>query len=274
MTRGSRVLVLAAALLFLPGFSGAQAPAPALDDAAIERFLLKARIIRTRGVSKGVTGSLRVTLTDGTLTHDAHVQTIDESRLQYPTRAGVEFNFRDSWRFNIAAYRIDRLLGLNLVPVSVERRYQAIPGAFTWWVDDVLMDEEERYTRKVSAPDGDCWNAQMRLVRVFDALIDNTDRNLGNLLITKTWQVWAIDHTRAFRPSKTLRKPQNLTHIDRALLERLKALDAASLEGAARGYISANDIRTLLARRDAIVAHFAAAGETALYERPKHCPVR
>jgi hypothetical protein len=268
------MLVIAAVLILLPGLPAAQGPALPLDDAAIEAFLAKARVIRTQGVAKGVTGSLRVTLTDGTLTHDAHVQMIDESRVQYATRAGVEFNFRDSWRFNIAAYRIDRLLGLDLVPVSVERRYQARPGAFTWWVDDVLMDEEERYTKKVGAPDTECWNAQMRLVRVFDALIDNTDRNLGNLLITKSWRLWAIDHTRAFRPSKTLRKPQNLTHIDRVTLERMKALNVETLGKAAKRHISTDDIRALLARRDAIVAHFAAAGETALYQRPENCPAR
>jgi len=39
----------------------------------------------------------------------------------------------------------------------------------------------------------------MWVVRLFDQLIYNTDRNLGNLLIDKSWRLWMIDHTRAFK---------------------------------------------------------------------------
>ena len=39
----------------------------------------------------------------------------------------------------------------------------------------------------------------MQIVRLFDQLIYNIDRNLGNLMITNDWTIWAIDHTRAFR---------------------------------------------------------------------------
>jgi hypothetical protein len=263
----SAVLVL----LFLASATGAQSPPESLDDAGVETFLWTARIVKKANVSKGITNSLRVTLSDGTRTHDAHVQSVDEAKNQYTTMSGTELNFRDSWRFNVAAYRIDRLLGLNLVPVSIERRWEVKEAAFTWWVDDVAMDEGERLKRKTSAPDSECWNAQMRLIRVFDQLIDNIDRNVGNVLITKNWRVWAIDHTRAFRPSTTPRKPENLTHIDRDTLERLKGLDEATLRAATKNYITAVDVRTLLKRRDAIVAQFEKAAPAAIFDRHASC---
>ena len=98
--------------------------APALSDAEIEQFLLHARVTKTKGINKGVTGSLKATLTDGKLTHDAHMQTIDQRLQQFAgSNGGVEFDFRDSWTFNLAAFKIDRLIGLNMVPVSVARRY-------------------------------------------------------------------------------------------------------------------------------------------------------
>ena len=226
------------------------------SDAEIEQFLRKAKVIKTRNIGKGVTNSVRVTLTDGTITHDAHVQSIDEAKVRFDGTQGTELNFRDSWRFNVAAYRIDRMIGLNLVPVSVERSLQSRAAAFTWWIDDVLMDEGERSKTDQQPPNIACYNAMMRGLRVFDQLIDNIDRNAGNFVITKSWRLWGIDHTRAFRYSKTPRKPEHLTQIDRSVLEKLRGLNFPEMKQALRSYLPDSDIRNVLARRDAIVAHF------------------
>ena len=67
-------------------------------------------------------------MTDESLTHETHIQTIDESKREFKGAQGTEFNFRDYWGFNIAAYKIDRLLGLGMVPVSVERRFGSPPS--------------------------------------------------------------------------------------------------------------------------------------------------
>ena len=243
------------------------AQAGPLTDAQIEQFLATARVVQTRGIGKGVTDSIRATLSDGTLTHDAQIQTIDETKREFRTKQGLELNFRDSWHFNVAAYRIDRLLRLELVPVSVARSWRNTPGAFTWWIDDVLMDEGERLKRKLPPPDSRCWLDQRGLVRMFDQLIDNTDRNLGNMLIAKNWRIWAIDHTRAFRSSNSPKNLTELTGIDRAVFARLEALDFAAVKQAVDGHIRDSDIRRLLSRRDAIVAHLKTLGEAALYDR-------
>lgn len=267
LSRRGFALALAVTLVGLPTAPAAQPDATPLSDAAIEEFLRTARVLRTRATGKGVTGSLRATLSNGTTTHDAHIQTIDRSKSEFRARGVVEFNFRDTWKFNVAAYRIDRMLGLALVPVSVERRWSGQPAAFTWWVDDVLMDEGERLAQTIPMPNPGCWSEQMRLVRMFDQLIDNVDRNTGNILITNTWRVWAIDHTRAFRALNEPRSPEHLTRIDRTILERLKTLDFVSLRREVGRYLSPADLRALLSRRDAIVAHFVSAGEPVLYDR-------
>ena len=103
-----------------PAAAPAASPAP-LPDADVEQFLLKGRLGKTRAAGKGITGSLRRTMTSESLTHDVHIQTIDESKREFRGDQGTEFNFRDYWGFNIAGYKIDRLLGLDMVPVSVER---------------------------------------------------------------------------------------------------------------------------------------------------------
>jgi hypothetical protein len=245
---------------------------PVLTREEQETFLLKARIARTRSAPGGITGSQRVTLTDGVVTHDAHIQTIDEARPSFQGARGVELNFRDSWRYNVAAYRLSVLLGLDMVPVSVERRYRQKPAAFTWWVDDVMMDEAARLKQKVRPPDQVAWNQQLYVVRVFDQLIYNIDRNLGNLLITSDWRVWMIDHTRAFRLHKTLRAPEDLKGCDRALLARLAALDKAALDRELSRWLERSEIEALLARRDLIVQFFRDAPPEDLCDLPRKTP--
>jgi hypothetical protein len=246
---------------------GGQGAGPRLSRAQMETFLAQARVVRTRPVSKGITGTERATLTDGVLTHDASIQTIDESRREFQTNRGVELNFRDTWRFNLAAYVLDKLLGLGMIPATVERSHRGLDASFTWWVDDVLMDEGERLKKRVRPPDPQSWNDQMWIVRVFDQLIDNTDRNVGNLLIDRGWRLWMIDHTRAFRWHRALRSPGNLARCDRELLERLRSLDEATLQRELGRYLGPREIDGILARRDLIVQHFDRAGPAVLYDR-------
>lgn len=257
--------LLVVLLLSVP--RAAQDSPPALTDQQIELFLKKGKVVKTRGAGKGVTDSVRATLSDGTLTHDVHIQTVDERKSEFRTKQGLERDFRDSWEYNIAAYRLDRLLDLRIVPVSVERNFNGRPGAFSWWVDDVLMDEGERLKKDVKPPDLSCWNQQVRVLRVFDQLIANTDRNLGNLLITKNWRLWAIDHTRAFRRGSEPASFGSLTQVDRTMLEKLKGLTREMLKKELGGYIGSPEINALLARRDAIVKLFESRGEVVLYDR-------
>ena len=242
-------------------------PAPAqtapLTRARKEEFLLKAKIVRTQSAPKGIASTLRATLDDGKLTHDASIETIDEY-LRYQPVASAES--KRSWGFNVAAYKLDRILGLNMIPVTVERRYNSAPASFTWWVDDVVMNEGDRIKRKVEAPGSDNWNAQMHIVRVFDQLIFNVNRNLGNLLIDKNWQIWMIDHSRSFRMLTSLREPKNLERCDQDLLEKLKQLNSELLKKELGKYLAAPEIKGLLARRDRIVKAFEEKGPSALYK--------
>ena len=268
MLTSGRPLVLAIAIgVLVPSLPIAQQDPSTLTDARIEEFLRTAKVVKTRDPGKGVTASLRATLSDGTITHDAHIQMVDEFKREFRTPQGLELDFRDNWRFNVAAYRIDRLIGLNMTPVSVERDWNRRPAAVTWWVDDVMMDEGDRMKKNATAPVAACWNEQMWLIRMFDQLIDNTDRNLGNLLITNTWRVWGIDHTRAFRYARQPRDPSRLGRIDRSILQRLDALDFETLKREVGRYLNDVDIRNMLQRRDGLVAFFKGVGEKGLFDR-------
>jgi hypothetical protein len=229
---------------------------PTLSKEQIEQFLLTAKIVKGRESNKGVTHTSRLTLSDGTLTHDASFQPIDEHKAEMHFASGVELNFVDSYKYNIAAFTLSEMLGLDdLIPVYVERKWKGQTGSLSWWLP-VKMDEEERVKQKIPAPDPDAWNNQMYKIRVFDELISDSDPNLTNVLIDENWKIWRIDFTRSFRLNNDLKTPKDLVRCDRQLFEKLKALDANEVTAKTKRYLTNSEIKALMARRDKIVAYF------------------
>ena len=238
--------------------------APGADDAALTKdqikvFLQTAEVIKSKTSTKGVTHPWRLTLSNGTITHDASFQDIDEHKSEMKLESGkVEFAFVDSYKNNIAAYQLAELIGLDdMLPVYVERKWQGKVGSLSWLLP-VKMDDVDRVQKKITAPDTDKWNKQMYRVRVFDELIYDTDPNLTNVLIGEDWTIWRIDFSRAFRTSKDVREPKNLVKCDRQLFEKLKALKADELPEKTKRYLTKPEVNGVRARRDKLVAAFQA----------------
>jgi hypothetical protein len=226
-----------------------------LDRAQMEEMLRRGSIGRLHPLSVGVSRSSRAAVSWGGISHDAHIQTIDT--YLGPARFA---NQSDSYRYNVAAYRLDRMLGLELVPVSVERTVRRQSAAVTWWIDDVEMMEIERRKRGLEPGDMRAWKGQMQRTFVFQELISNSDSNQTNLLITKDWRIWLVDFTRAFRLHRKLMKPVTLRRLDPELRTALERLDLASLRVEMKGLLDGNQIRSILVRRDLILRHFQPEG--------------
>jgi hypothetical protein len=250
-------LLVIAAVYAICSVTLTTADEPTLSKEQIRQFLLTAKVVRSHQSKKGTTNTSRLTLSDGTLTHDASFQPIDEHRSQMAFASGrVENNFVDSYKYNIAAYGLAELIGFDdMMPVYVERKWQGQTGSLSWWLP-VKMDEAERVKQKLVPPDKDAWNKQMYKIRVFDELVYDTDANLTNVLIGENWQLWRIDFTRAFRTFKELKDPTNLVRCDRQLFEKLKALDANELAEKTKAYLTKDEMAGVMARRDKIVAQF------------------
>jgi hypothetical protein len=242
--------------LSLPWNSAAADDEPLTKD-QIKQFLQTADVIKSKPSPRGVTHPLRLTLSNGAITHDASFQAVDEHKPKMDLGNGrVETDFVDSYKYNIAAYEIAELIGMdNIVPVYVERKWDGKTGSLSWWLP-VKMDDAERFEKKIEPPDAEKWNRQMFRIRVFDELVYDTDPNLTNVLIGPDWSVYRVDFSRAFRKSKDLREEKNLVKCDRQLLEKLKALKADDVSQKTKRYLTKDEINAVMARRDKIVAKF------------------
>jgi len=245
-------------LLMFAGWQLALAEGPAAHPsrAEMEEFLKNAEVVQRKALGIGVTNSEKALLSDGKLQHAAHIQSIDVHNNTFKSAHGVELNFKDSYKFNVAAYRLDKIMEINMTPVSVVRKVAGKTSAVTWWVDDKMFDDVDRKKQGIEPPNPDDWNKQMHVVRVFDQLIYNTDRNLGNLVIDKQWRMWMIDHTRAFRLQVKLQNEKNLVMCERKLLANMRKLDEETLEDQLEPLLTRSEIKALLARRDLIVKFF------------------
>ena len=215
--------------------------------AEFEECLTTAKVERSEAVPIGVTKPTRLIFAaDGPC----------RSALYSSQTASRDSGFLESHAHRIAAYRVDRMLGLDMVPPTIERPALGRPGAVQLWVDNAVTYNS---LKGQQSSDLDHWNRQVRRWRVFDNLIADIDRNAGNILVVRDpaqlWHLVLVDHSRAF--TNTTRMVFSMERIDKPFLERLKALDKPALD-AAVGKLVLDGSRSILRRRDAIVAHFDA----------------
>lgn len=230
-----------AVCLLCPSVVGA-ADKPTFTRKQIRQFLLNAEVVGSRQDPRGIAHPWRLTLSNGTVTHDASFQSRDETEKSY--------------RYNIAASELAEMLGLeDRLPVYVEREWHGNWGSFSWWLP-VQMDEAERLKRKVEPPDLESWKKQMDTIRVFDALVDESETHPKDLLIGNDWEIYRVDYSRGFLLNRDLQNLKSLVRCDRNLLQRLKDLNGRQLEQKTRGYLTRSEVQALMARRDKILAYF------------------
>jgi len=216
-------------------------------NAEFEEFLKAAPIERLDEIPVGVTKPRRAFFAPGGVAASAIVKKL---------RPGRQQGYWESYKSEIAAYELDKLLGMDMVPVTVERRVEGTLMSAQLWVNDC---EWLRKLEGKSSPDVNGWNRQVYRHRVFDNLIANIDRNAGNLLVDPEWNLILVDHSRAFTNDMAMPFEKQMTRVDRPLFEKLRTLDFPTLKARLGQWVLGDGaIRALLKRRDRIVRQLEA----------------
>ena len=228
-----------------------------------EEFLSTAEIIKWEDIGEGVTKPVKLFLKKGDV----------ESKGVWKNPSGIQGGFLEGWQYEIAAYRIDKLLGLNMVPPTVEREFKGKKGSLQLWVTtrySLLMMMEQH----ISIPEEarEATDKMKYIIRVFDCLIANDDRTQQNLRYTEDWRTIVIDHSRSFRSSKDYvqrlvygrngiksaeGRPLLFRRVPRALVDRLRALDADKIRQAVGPYLTEQEITAVMARQKLLLDEIA-----------------
>ena len=155
----------------------------------------------------------------------------------------------------VAAYRLDRLLGIDLVPAAVSRVVDGNPGALTL-LQDSLVTEPERHENNLGANAWCPLNDQFNMMYIFDILAYNEGREPEEIRYHRNnWQLVLTGNHRLFsthnsRPGYLIRAPVTLPQL---LAKRLKELDEDNLSKDLGDVLDARRRKALLKRIDMLL---------------------
>lgn len=171
--------------------------------------------------------------------------------------------YLDDWKWEIAAYQLDKLLELNMIPPYVEKRFQGDRGVVSLEPEYMmLMREKQKKNIKCPRRYVISYNKATYLMIAWDNLIANEDRNEGDILITEDWRLILIDHSRSFRTTKKFTKKliktgkgnqEPIRMLPRTFVESLKSLDFEKIKNAVGDYLTDKEINAVLIRRDLLL---------------------
>jgi len=245
------------------------------DREAIEVFLREAKITERKKLGEGITNPEKVTLELDGVVRNAIFKKVDKDH--------------DSWRSEVAAYELDKVLGLGMVPPTVPRSVKGRKGCLQLWVTGTVMAKFEG-----EFPEVEKWREQVSVMWLFDDLIANIDRHLNNAMVSPDYQLMLIDNSKTFRYQKTLLNDLNAsgtgthakfwnvayddaresyeTRYPASLIEKLRRVSEDEIENAIKPYVWGQNRGQVLERRELILRRIDELGLQAL--RPDDPPAR
>jgi len=226
-----------------------------LEGEAAEEFLHTAEIVDVELIDSGITRPRRATLSDGDRTLRAVFKTVNTIHKEAKDAGGrTLIGLRDSYKHEIAAYELDKALGLGIVPPCVERNISGTTGSLCMWVENAVTETDRRRDKGRTPPNHVEFANQMCRIRVFHQLIWDADsENISNILIDSNWRVYKIDSSRAFRKDCRLQREEEIYRFPRRMLSGLESLTRPQLDETVGPWLNKQQMRTLWERRNQLL---------------------
>ncbi len=225
-------------------------PVALTTDDEILDFLRTAKVVSEESIGTGINDSKKLLLEKDGIQMHAVFREVEIDRRHARIGDRVHQIFRDSYRYECAAYELSRWLGLHNVPPATPRTIRRRRGSVQLWLEHTL-DETENEFRPA---DPSVWAKQLWTMHFFDNLVFNVDRSAANVLVDPGYKLWMIDHTRAFQIEDEL-LDDRVVRVERRLWDELVSLSDDAIRSVVDPHLDTIEIRSLLERRGLLVEH-------------------
>ena len=160
----------------------------------------------------------------------------------------------DSYKYELAAYELNKLLDLDIIPPTVEREIEGAKGSLQYFVPD-CMSETDRERLRLQPPDLKTFLARLDEIKIFEALVSDTCLDKDDTLIQQPgWKVYRVDFAEAFAPNPGLAADCPISRCPRRLFEHLQKTTRQVAESKLKPYLSDDEIGAMCDRKKRIIA--------------------
>jgi hypothetical protein len=211
----------------------------------VEYYLMNAAVVDVyKDAVPGRTAAWRIDLDDGETKRKAMFKTVDDTR---PT------GLPDSFKYELAAYALDKLLDFQKIPPAVERKIDDTWGSLQIMIEKCFdLDEQQR--NDITPADPQAFANTLEEINVFENLVYKERDELDDILIQEeTWKIFRVDFSEAFSPSQDLIPEQNITRCSKKLFQNLQNLSDEVIQARLDPYLNDKELSTLLSRKALII---------------------
>jgi hypothetical protein len=234
---------------------------PFAGEAALD-FLSTAEVVSIEYFTNSAgTKPRKVTLSDNGQVHFAVFKTVDDvpDVIERASTRALQ-KTHDSYKHEIAAWELSRLLGLSVIPPCVERELERETGSLCLWVEGAATARQLQKANLFHPPEPQLVDDQLDDIRLFLQLVwDAEYSHASNILIDPAWNLYKIDSSRSFKTDHKLRRSGSLTRFRQSTIEALEALTREEVDERLGPWLDEDKIDSLWKRRAKILNQAEAA---------------